>query len=141
MSSKAFQTDLKRGQVAEKLLFEIFKSWDWKPELAEGYFPDWDIRVKSGKTVEVKWDVMAQKTGNICLELEALNHSKADVLAVAYGRPIKAFYLLEMDKARKFAKGWGNKKKVGEFKVESALIKRTLFLELLKPKIIDLQTK
>lgn len=140
MPSDSFIKANRLTKQAEGLLAEIIESWGvgvLKPP-DQSYYPDYDLKLSTGVTIEVKWDLMAHKTGNLCLELEALNHSKADVLAIAYGKPIKCFYLLKMDKAKDLVNNWKSYKQVGEFKTKAVLIKRTLFLELLKPEILEI---
>ena len=140
MSTQNFLIDRERGKVGQKLLVDILSAWKLDPyEVPDGMFPDWDVRINTGKTIEVKTDYKSHLTSNICLELDALDHSKADLLAISYGVPIKCFYLLPMDKARTFAHQWPHKIKAGEYNSEMCLIRRQLFLELLKPEVIELQ--
>lgn len=50
-------------------------------ELSEGYFPDYDLACMYHPwcaTIEVKYDEMAPRTGNIAFEIGALSKSKAD---------------------------------------------------------------
>lgn len=51
-------------------------------EIMDGYFPDWDLRIKhkNGEvlTYEVKSDRMAKKTGNFLIDIQSLEKSKAD---------------------------------------------------------------
>jgi hypothetical protein len=137
MPSDFFIQSRERGRVGQKLLVDILSAWNLDPEeIEDGYFPDWDIRINTGKTIEVKTDFLSEKTGNILLELDALDHSKADILAYCYGT--KVIYMLSLDKARQFAHSWPYKKNVGEYKLPAAIIKRSLFLELLTPQVIEL---
>jgi len=67
----SFKADLARGQKIEK---EILKKVNKKyPDayIVEGYCKEWDIYIPSqDKGVEVKYDPMSQKTGNIVVEIE-----------------------------------------------------------------------
>lgn len=139
MASDQFLKSRERGKVGQKILVDILSAWGLDPyEVPDGYFPDWDLKISTGKTIEVKNDIMAERTGNMALELDALDHSKADILAISYGTPIKCFYLLPMDQARDFAHSWPHKIRGGEYSGELALIKRSLFIEQLNPQVIDL---
>ena len=67
----SFKKDLERGQKIEK---EILKRVQVKYDdayIVEGYCKEWDIYIPSeDKGVEVKYDPMSQKTGNIVVEIE-----------------------------------------------------------------------
>lgn len=67
----SFEKDLARGQKIEREI--LARVWHKYPdaELVEGYCKDWDIYIPSeDKGVEVKYDPMSQKTGNIVVEIE-----------------------------------------------------------------------
>jgi len=141
MASQSFIQSRERGKIAQRTLADYLRSTGvGVQEVEDGFFPDFDLLLSTGKTIEVKYDQRASDTGNFCLEIEALDHSLADVLAIAYGSPIQAYYMLPLDKARKFALDWPLKKYVGEFGLEAAIVSRSLFCELLKPEIIELRT-
>jgi hypothetical protein len=138
--SKSFIKANRLSKQAEGLLAEIIESWGvrvLKPPI-QSYYPDYDLKLDTGRTIEVKHDRKAHLTGNLYLELDAINHSKADVLAIAYGVPIKCFYLTELDKVKQLVNTWGAYMTGGEFNQPAVLIKRTLFLELIKPEILEL---
>ena len=63
----------------------MVRSWGlWGREVEDGFFQDWDLETHGNgntHTVEVKYDIRADETKNPCLELEALQHSKAEWLA------------------------------------------------------------
>jgi len=140
MASQSFIQSRERGKIAQRTLADYLRSTGvGVQEVEDGWFPDFDLLLSTGKTIEVKYDQRASDTGNLCLEIEALSHSLADVLAIGYGTPIQAFYLLPLDKARQFAINWPNKIQGGEFGGDLALVKRSLFCELLKPEIIELR--
>ena len=67
----SFKKDLIRGQRIEKeILVEVLKKYD-DAYLVDGYCKEWDIHIPSqDKGVEVKYDPMSQKTGNLVVEIE-----------------------------------------------------------------------
>ena len=136
MASK-FETDLTRGRTAEDLLFNILKNKN-PVHAPDRYFPDWDISSDAG-TFEVKYDELAHLTGNIYLEEKALHKTKADYWAIAYGKPIQAFYILKTDTLREFYPKWASTIRGGDFHEPAKIIKRQLFLELLKPHTIEIK--
>ena len=67
----SFDKDLERGQKIEKeILIEVKKKYH-DAYLVEGYCKEWDIHIPSeDKGVEVKYDPMSLKTGNLVVEIE-----------------------------------------------------------------------
>tara|TARA_R110001632_G_scaffold68414_3_gene160369 strand:- start:171 stop:623 length:453 start_codon:yes stop_codon:yes gene_type:complete len=67
----SFDKDLERGQKIEKeILIEVKKKYD-DAYLVDGYCKEWDIHIPSeDKGVEVKYDPMSLKTGNLVVEIE-----------------------------------------------------------------------
>lgn len=138
MATESFLKAREKGRPAQTILANYLRRLGMGvEEVPDGFFQAYDLKTSTGKTVEVKSDQKSHLTSNIYLELEALDHSEADILAISYGVPIKCFYLLPMDKAREFAHSWPNKVRGGEFMEDAALVKRSLFLEILKPEIIE----
>ena len=142
MSSEAFKTQKEIGLQAEDFVISVFEARGYRiVQRAAEYFPDFDFAVENRqgdiKTVEVKYDVKAHRTGNFYLDLPALTHSKADILVICYGQPIKALYFLNLPDAREKALAWPKKVRAGEFKEESCLIPKRLFLESFKPEIVE----
>ena len=136
MSSDAFIRDRIRGKEGQHYVAEMIRSWGQEVwEVEDGFFQDYDLKLRTGKTIEVKHDFMASKTGNICLELEALFHSKADLLAIVTNDP-RTVYLLPLQPALAFAYKWPRKRKVGEFGVQAALIPRQTFISSLHPEVL-----
>src|SRR6266851_5384249 len=83
MSSRQFIQDRERGKPGQQYVAEMLRSWGHEvEEVPDGYFPGYDLKLKIGGTIEVKHDYLSEKTGNVFLELEALNHSQADWLAI-----------------------------------------------------------
>lgn len=121
-------------QIFEKRGYEIVKR-------SEDYFPDWDLAVlnREGviRTVEIKYDTKAHRTGRFYLDLNALNHSKADILIICYGQPINALYFLPLKRTRELAQDWPTKINAGEYKEPAVLIPKRIFLETFKPQIVS----
>jgi hypothetical protein len=144
MSSQAFIQAREKGKEGQHYVAEMFRNWGLTVyEIEDGHFPDWDLQVFSKdndkpRTVEVKHDFAASKTGNICLELEALFHSKADLLAIVTDNP-RTVYMVPLQQALAFADSYPNKKKVGEFQLEAALIPKQTFISSLNPQILTTQ--
>lgn len=140
MLSKEFIQSRAHGNIAQRVVAEaIAKRFDTEVyEVPNGYFPDWDIRLGNGKTLEVKWNRTAHQTGNIALEINTLHYSKADVLAVCYGNPITAIYLVPLQTARELADYWPMKKMIGIPKEACAIVPRRMFFEKLRPAVITL---
>lgn len=66
-----FKKDKEVGNKAENIVFELLKSFGLSPVYNESKNRDelkgWDIEA-DGKKYEVKYDVMAKKTGNLAIE-------------------------------------------------------------------------
>ena len=137
MSSAQFKLENERGLEGQHFVKEMLESWGCVVEETDGYFPDWDLKT-NGRTIEVKTDYLASKTGNIALELEALDHSKADLLAIVVKPPI-TIYFKELPAVREFAHHWQPKARGGEFSGELALVPRSIFLDRMKPQILTTQ--
>jgi len=76
-----FAKDLIRGEAIERNLLDRLRLVFPQARKAEGYHPDWDIEMPEiGKTVEVKYDPMSQKTGNIVVEYY---HNKPSAFSVS----------------------------------------------------------
>lgn len=87
-----FAKDLERGEAVERDLLERLKLVFPQARKAEGYHPQWDIEIPElKKTVEVKYDPMSQKTGNIVVEYyhnkpSAFSVSVADYWVIVTGK-------------------------------------------------------
>lgn len=135
MSSTQFQVDNQRGLEGQNYVRDLIRSWGQKVEEApDKWFPDYDLKT-NGKTIEVKTDLMASKTGNLALELEALDHSKADLLAIVTENP-RTVYFKELSVVRDFAHQWHRTVKGGEFGGALCLVPRSIFIDRLKPQIL-----
>jgi hypothetical protein len=138
MTSVQFQKDNERGLEGQHYVRDMFCSWGCTVEEApDSFFPEWDLKV-NGKTVEVKYDLLSATTGKVYLELEALNHSRADLLAIVVDNP-RTVYIAPLPQVRDFALQYPFKVKGGEFKQPAALVPRSIFLDRLKPQILTTQ--
>jgi hypothetical protein len=76
-----FKEDLKRGVAVEDDLLRRLRSLFPSAKRAEGLHPEFDIEIPElQKTVEVKYDPMSQKTGNIVIEYY---HNKPSAFSVS----------------------------------------------------------
>ena len=93
-----------------------------------------DLKVKKdgwSLWLEVKLDWMSQTTGNVCIELEALAHSRASVLI--YGLPQTDWtdiYKMPLKQMYEYAKSYPVKKHVGQYQLTSAIIPKHVFTSL-----------
>lgn len=143
MPSDEFINSKARGTEAEDFVIGIFEERGYAVvHRAADYFPDYDFAIldRQGqiKTVEVKYDAKAHSTGRFYLDLEALDHSKADILVICYGQPINALYFLQLADAREIAHAWPVKINAGEWNEEAALIPKRIFIEKFHPQIVEL---
>lgn len=143
MSSEAFKISKEIGLQAEDFVISVFEARGYKVvQRAAEYFPDFDFAVENHqgniKTVEVKWDIKAERTGRFFLDIPALTHSKADILVICYGQPIKALYFLQLPEARQKALAWPNKVRGGEWKEEGCIVPKRQFIESFNPQIIEI---
>jgi hypothetical protein len=77
----SFQKDLERGVAVEDELLRRLRTVFPNARRAEGLHPQFDIEIPElGKTVEVKYDPMSQKTGNIVIEYY---HNKPSAFSVS----------------------------------------------------------
>jgi hypothetical protein len=117
-----FHLDRFRGRVGEEYIAGLFRFWGYTvKEAPDRNFPAYDLWISQPGTnrafgVEVKTDERMAQTNNACLEFDALDHSKADYLAICAGDPIKAVYLMPLDEARKFAHSYSDIREVGHLK-------------------------
>lgn len=140
MSSQAFIQAREKGREGQHYVAEMFRHWGLTVyEVEDGMFPDFDLQVFGNdgtkRTVEVKHDFKFSETGNFCIELEALFHSKADLLAIVTDNP-RTVYLVPLQQALAFAYSYPVKKKVGEFQLEAALIPKDTFISSLNPQVL-----
>jgi hypothetical protein len=136
MSSDAFKQANRKGKEGEHYVRDLMRSWGAKvTEVPDTYFPGYDLTC-NGVKVEVKNDLKTHQTGNICLEVEALDHSEADILAYVTEFP-RTVYFAPLPVVREFAHQWEPKRKGGEFGAELALVPRSIFIDRIHPQIIS----
>ncbi len=69
-----FKEDLARGKKAENIVLSMVKDKYPDAYVVDGYCKEWDIHIPSeDKGVEVKYDPMSMKTGNLVVEIEYNN--------------------------------------------------------------------
>jgi hypothetical protein len=93
-TKQKFKADLTRGNILEDFVADYFTSRGWTVERTEGYNPSHDLRItrdRSSFLLEIKHDVLSDKTQNYALEEKALTHSKSDILVI--GTPNELYYL------------------------------------------------
>ncbi len=135
MTSLQFQVDIQRGLEGQNFVRDMLRSWGQVVEEApDRWFPDYDLKT-NGKTIEVKTDLMASRTGNLALELEALDHSKADLLAIVTENP-RTVYFSPLAAVREFAHQWHKTVRGGEYDGLLALVPRSIFIDRLHPQIL-----
>lgn len=130
-----FKTQKKTGRYFEGMMrpilaekgMEVIDSEKERYSVKKGY--DCIVRINGGSAkIEFKYDRMSEQTGNVCMELEALQHSTADILV--YGLPegdhIDVFTMWLRD-ALSFAQNWPQKALVGEFRLPAALVPKDTF--------------
>lgn len=137
MSVYTFTPQLKIGQAYEQTVKRLFEK---KGAIVEENIGDYEqlkgcdlIVTKDGRRwlVEVKLDVMSQKTGNVCVELEAMFHSKSEL--IVYGLPQDQWtdmYIIPRLQLLQFARDYPIKKFVGQWKTQSAIIPIPEFITL-----------
>jgi hypothetical protein len=71
---KNFDKDYEDGNNIEKLVLNLILKKYPKAYIKEGYFKGWDIHIPEiDKTVEVKFDRVAETGKNILIEIESNN--------------------------------------------------------------------
>ena len=129
--TEQFIIDRKRSKIAPQLVKSKLEKHGWTVSLVpDGYFPAYDLSATKGDLrflAEVKMDYRAHETGNICLELEALSHSKASILFFCTNDKT---YMLPIDDARTLASNHPVKRIVGEHGEQAALIPLQTFESL-----------
>jgi hypothetical protein len=71
MTGNTFKRDLKRGEDIEQHALNIIQTKYPDAYKVKGYCKEWDIFIPSiNKGIEIKYDPMSKKTGNIVVEIE-----------------------------------------------------------------------
>jgi hypothetical protein len=139
MPSDYFIQSRERGKVGQKFVADMLRSWGYEvDEVKDGYFPGYDLKLGTGRTLEIKTDFQAHRTGNVALELEALFHSRADLLAIVIN-DTKTVYLSPLQPVLQLANEWPRKIKGGEFNLDIALVPIKTYIERINPEILGLQ--
>lgn len=141
--SPQFIKSRKRGRIAQDYCAGMFQSWGLLVHnIKDGYFPGWDMEVSGylhdtpvNFKAEVKYDIKAQETNNIYLDIAALKHSQASILCICLNDPIDTVLMLPLKDALNYAVAHQNGRG-GEFMEKSAIIPFNQFLADLKPKLL-----
>lgn len=120
----------------------MFGSWGLTVRnVPDGFFPGWDIEA-CGKLdgiavnfkCEVKYDLKANETGRLYLDIAALKHSRASILAIVTDNP-RTVYILPLQDVLSYALAHQNTKG-GEYGEPACLISKEEFISTLKPKVL-----
>lgn len=143
MSTQQFIRDRRKGREGQDYVARMFGEWGLTVKnVPDGYFPGYDIEAcgkLQGLTVnfkcEVKYDLKANETGNFYLDISALRHSKASILAIVTDNP-RTVYILPLQSVLQYALAHQNTKG-GEYREPACLISITEFISALKPKVLS----
>jgi hypothetical protein len=94
-----FQHNLEESQRAEHAIVEMLKRAGRQAWLNAGDNKDCDVYLKGASgniPIEVKADWLSLATGNVCIEPQTLEHTKAEFFIYLLPRP----YILETSKLR-----------------------------------------
>lgn len=90
--TNSFQNDLSFGEDEQRKFAKLLISKGFVVEyMAEGKFPDYDIKLTNGKTFEIKSDRKSKDTGNLFIETSyrgepsGLAYTKADFFVIISG--------------------------------------------------------
>lgn len=143
MSSTAFLTARKTGEVAQTYVATMLRKWGLTvSETPRGYHPGYDLLVWGpfyGEPVrfraEVKYDKKSAQSGNIYLDINSLRKSQATILAICLNDPIDTVLMLPLKDALDYAQTHQNGSG-GEFMEQAAIIPIEQFKSELKPKVL-----
>ena len=123
MSTQQFLSDRRRGKVAQEIVAAKLRDKGYTVQIVkDGYFPDYDLIAEKGSirfTGEVKQDYRASDTGNICLEIPALQHSKASILFLLADQKV---FMSPLSETLSHAQNWPIQRVVGEHGERAALV-------------------
>lgn len=137
MPTHQFLSDRRRGKPAQEIVAAKLRDKGYTVQVVkDGYFPDYDLVAQKGSirfTGEVKQDYRASDTGNVCLELQALAHSKAAILFLLADQKV---FMTPLQECLLFAQNWPIQRVVGEHGERAALVpldafKSQLFVQIL----------
>ena len=96
-----FKEDLDRGVTVEDDLLRRLRHAFPSARRAEGVHPEFDIEIPElQKTIEVKYDPMSQKTGNVVIEYF---HNKPSAFSVS----VADYWLIDTGDAELWFSRWG----------------------------------
>lgn len=98
-----FTEDKKRGDVGEQMVKSLLEKNGAKVSIMGGDFPDYDLVVAYPHrvfTAEVKTDFRVADTGNVALELNAINHSKTAAWFYVLMLPQPEIHILDILKVK-----------------------------------------
>lgn len=81
---QTFDKDLARGEKVELDVLEIIKKKYPEAYKIDGYCKEYDLYVPDVGGIEVKYDEMSKKTGNIVIEIEMFGKPSALMTTKAY---------------------------------------------------------
>lgn len=114
--------------VLENSGFRVIDVDHWSYKLKKGR--DVIVEVKGQRaSLEMKLDLMSEKTGYVCLDLDSIN--KTDSAIWLYGFPRSNeidVYSMRISDLAPFVRNWPIKRLLGEFKQSCALVKKDVFL-------------
>lgn len=129
-----FVIDRKRGHLGQLYVADKLRQQGYTVAVVkDGYFTQYDILARKGNiqfTGEIKTCYRAAETNNVCLELQALRHSKASLLfyvIVDQGKVKEALFCPLQD-ALRLAESYPVKGAYGEHSELSALVPIDYFM-------------
>lgn len=145
MPTREFLQARKRGEIAQKYVAEMLRSWDLTViETKRGYHPGYDgmahgqVNGKGDEVrfkYEVKYDLRAGQSGNLYLDIPSLSRSQAGILIICLGEPIDKTLVLAREDVLRFAVAHQNARG-GEFNESACLLPIQEFISQLNPKIL-----
>jgi len=123
LPTQQFLQDRRRGKPAQEIVAAKLRDKGYTVQMVkDGYFPDYDLVAQKGDirfTGEVKNDYRASDTGNVCLEIQALSHSKASLLFLLADNKV---FFSPLQETLSYAQNWPTQRVVGEHGEKAALV-------------------
>lgn len=136
--TEQFIRDRSRTHQAQAFVADRLRAQGFSVKVVkDGYFPDYDLLAEKSTpsgtiliTGEVKRDYRYRDTGNLALELDALNHSRADYLffVIDEKQGLEA-WVCPLAEARALAEEYPVKRAVGEHGEVCSLVPRDVFVK------------
>ena len=115
-------------EVGKKKGIEVIGSENLKYRDKRGW--DCEVRIRGQACkMEIKLDLLSETTGNVCLELAAINQSISPIWI--YGLPRGGYidlYTMYLSDLATYVASWPIKRPVGEFQLYAALIPKHIFI-------------